>query len=310
MSVETDEQMTNDQESSEQIDASQLAEAGASDSTDTTQVDAETDKVEVEQIDLEALAGSQPETTEKERNNLFAANRVKTKRLKELEAQLEAGNIPQGHEFKPEGQGEKPKVADFVNDDVLYDKFGGSENVALAAYQEAKEDWNAHGTTVGNQTTAHNKQMADNVRFQIAQEETFEGNIDKHRKTIKGLDDSLASAEKIYGEGDFNAIRDAVGDNAPLVLAVLGSNNGERDALAAAVATNNQAHIIKHLTRLEDKILNNLPSVNKISKANSETPLGGGSNDTGGNLQAKIDKAASAGDIDEYQRLKKIQKGS
>ena len=87
MSDNTVEQMTNEQEPVEQIEAGQLAETGVSNSESLTQGDTETEQAEVEQIDLSALAGTQPETTEKEHNNIDADNRVKTKRLKDLEAQ-------------------------------------------------------------------------------------------------------------------------------------------------------------------------------------------------------------------------------
>lgn len=301
-------QMTDEQESGEQMDASQLAETGVSNPDESTQESAGTEQEEVEQIDLSTLAGTQPEKTEKEHNNLYASNRVKTKKLKDLEAQIASGNVPDAHAFKPEAQSEKPKLADFVSDDVLFDKYGSSEAIALAAYNEAKEDWNAHGSTVVNQRTAHNEQLVSNVQGQIAQEEAFESNIEKHRGAIKGLDDSLAHAEKLFGEADFNLIRDHVGDNAPLVLAVLGSNSAERDAFVSSIS-GGQASVIKHLTRLEDRIVSNLPSVNKISKSNTETPLGGGNTDSTGDLQKKIDAAAKSSNVEEYQRLKRIQKG-
>jgi len=92
-----------------QENASEIASA-----EDTTQVESATDEEQIEPVDVSTLVGTQAETSEKERNNLYAANRVKDKQLKELREQIEKGQAPEQHTYKPETVDEKPKLSDFT----------------------------------------------------------------------------------------------------------------------------------------------------------------------------------------------------
>jgi len=300
-------------EEAQEIDISveQLADAGAKAAEDQTHDPVDS---EIEQIDVEALAGTQPEKkeAEKEHNRLYAENRVKTKRLRQLQAQLENGVIPESHAFKPQEAKEKPKLDDFVKGDRFYDDFNGNEAIALAAYQEAKEEWQSGSKSVDAQKEEHLATLRERTMAEIAREEAFDESVAKFGKSVKGLDDSLSKAEKLLGERDFIAVRDVIGDNAALVLAVIGSNAKEqRDFLAVAdkaAVTGDPTAIIKHLTLLEHRVLSNFPSAKTISNAASEKPVGGGEK-VDSNLDALIDKASKAGDADEYRRLMNIKRG-
>ncbi len=314
MSDDNIEQMTKEQNQDGQLDVKTLLSEEGSSEADESNLDLEgeksADKIEVEQIDLSDLAGSQPDDAEeREHNNIYATQRHTAKKLKDLQAQIADGNVPEAHAFKPEALSEKPRLADFTSEARIQTEFNDDSAIALATYHEAMDDWKAQGSQSDVKRDTHNANLANNVEAQIANEESFDSNVKKFRETVKGIDGGLAAAEKLYGEEDFNAIRNTVGDNAPIVLAVLGSDSSEQKAFAAVVAGGNQLQVIQHLTRLEDKLLRKMPSTNQISKSNAEIPLGGGSGGDSGDLQANIDKAAKAGNSDEYMRLKDIQRG-
>ena len=311
MSVDTDEQMTQVESNDEQIAAEQLADAGAEAVETSTQDVAEE---AVEQVSAADLAGTQPEKekADKERNRVYAENRVNKKRIQELEKQVESGVLPEGYDYKPSETIEKPRLTDFKA--RLYDDFEGDSQLMALAYQEAKEDWqdSQRGIETGRQ------EHIDNVKRQIVaqreSEEAFEASIDEHRKVVANIDDSLIKAERLLGRDDFNVIRNMVGtENAALVLAVIGDNNNEQQAFMQvaqnAVATGNQFALVKHLAQLESRILSNLPSATKISTATTESPVDGGNASGTSDIDAKMEKAAKARDHKEYRRLKAIKEG-
>lgn len=286
--------------------ATEQQDAEGSESAEVSTPD--TAEVEVEPVDIETLAGTQPESDAgKEHNKLHASIRVKTKRLKELEAAIERGEVPTDHAFKPKAQAEKPKLTDFTNEERLYDEFGGNAQVALAAYNEAKEEWEGQTGSLKEQEAAHNENLKAQIQAEIEKEQAFEAAIEKHSKYVRNLSESVDSATELLGEPAVAAIRDAIGENSPLVLATLGKSGAEYAALQEVVKTGNPNAVVRHLTRLEDKILANLPST-KISRATPETPLGSGAGAFVGDIDEKMRKAASAMDFKEYERLKAIKK--
>ena len=225
MSVDNDEQMAQDESTIEQVDVEQLAEAGADAAELSTQDNAET---EIEQISAADLAGSQPETDEadKERNKLYAENRVAKKRLRELEKQVDSGNIPESYAFKQSETVERPMLTDYVNEERLFSEFIGDSAVALAAYNEAKESYSEKNGSVESERAAHAESVKRQIAAQMAAETAFDESIAKHSKVVNNIDASLERAESLLGERDFNTVRDIVGgDNAALVLATIGAND-------------------------------------------------------------------------------------
>ena len=65
--------------------------------------------------------------------------------------------------------------------------------------------------------------------------------------------------------------------------------------------------MVKHLARLEDRIVSNLPSAKTISTVASENPVGGDGAADLSDLDKKMNAAAQKGDVGEYRRLKKLQ---
>jgi hypothetical protein len=263
-----------DIEQTEALANEQLSALGNDEAEGSTQESAEE---AIEQVSINDLAGeTKALDSEKKTNNLYAQNRVMSRKLKELESQIEAGNLPPEHAFKPVEKGDRPKLTDFVNDTRLYDEFNGSEALALASFNEAKEEWAESRSSLATQEQSHNEQLLKQVQADKVADEQFIASIDGLRGRIPDIDQSLEKAETVLGVNDFEAIRGAVGGNAALVLGVIGANAEVQAELSEAAATGHTPTLIKYLTRLEDRIVSNLPS-KTVSKAGGETPLGGGS---------------------------------
>lgn len=230
----------------------------------------------IETISLNELVGetqTQNDSEQKEKNKLYAQNRVMARKLKQLEAQAEAGQLPPELAYKPSEDVEEPQLADFQA--RLYDDFEGDTNLMLAHFGEARRKFDGVGATAKAQQAQHNEKVLADVREQQARAESFVANVDKTRKLVPDIDDSLVKAEDMLGTQAFENIRNEVGENAPLVLAALGSNKQKFNELMELNQNGTVNQLVKFLTRLEDDILRKLPS-KTVSKAQSETPLSGG----------------------------------
>ena len=64
---------------------------------------------------------TQGDSEQKEKNKLYAQNRVMARKLKQLEAQAEAGQLPPELAYKPSEDVAEPQLADFQA--RLYDDF-------------------------------------------------------------------------------------------------------------------------------------------------------------------------------------------
>lgn len=266
------EKVSQDVEQIESEDTEQHLLTGVDSVEDSTQESAE----ETQTVSLNELVGETKadDSEQRERNKLYAQNRVMSRKLKQLEAQAEANQLPPEHAFKPVDDVVEPKLTDFQN--RLYDDFEGDANLMLAHFNEARRQYDSAGVAVKAQQDQHNKKVLANVREQQARAESFIANVEKTRKLVPDIDDSLVKAEDMLGAQAFENIRNEVGENAPLVLAVLGSDKKKFNELAELNQNGTVNQIIRFLTRLEDDIVSKLPSKNTISKARGETPLSGG----------------------------------
>ena len=89
--------------------------------------------------DDEAKPKQDPET-----NARFAAKRLERKRQRELEQQAEAvkrGELPENLRVNPDLP-PQPNVNDYLGDDALYGKYNGDTAMAMAALQQANNEWN------------------------------------------------------------------------------------------------------------------------------------------------------------------------
>ncbi len=270
------EKVTEENEAIEASVSEQLESAAVDDVEGSTQEPAEET---VETIGLDDLVGetkAQADDEQKEKNKLYAQNRVMSKKLKHLEEQIDKGVIPEEYAFKPQQAQPEPELADFQS--RLYDDFEGDTNLMLAHFNEAQRKYSQSHQSVSQQEEAHKAQLKQQLAMAQQAEESFLGNVERLQKVIPTIDTGLQKAEQLLGETDFNAIRDAVGDNAPLVLGLIGTNKDVQANLMQAVQ-GGQTSLIKYLTRLEDDAVKRLPQ-KTISKAPSDTPLSGGTSKT------------------------------
>ena len=273
------EKVTEETELTETVETEQQEAAAADLAEGLTQEPAEE---AIETIGLDDLVGetkAQDEAEDehqKQLNNAYAKGRVTRKRLKHLEEQINQGNIPEELAFKPQEPKSAPQLSDFQS--RLYDDFDGEPLVMVEAYKEAVREHEKSHQSVAQQEEAHNAQVKQYLAMQNQAEENFIGNVERLQKVIPTIDTGLQKAEQLLGETDFNAIRDVVGDNAPLVLGLIGTNKDVQANLMQAVQ-GGQTSLIKYLTRLEDDAVKRLPQ-KTISKAPSDTPLSGGTSKT------------------------------
>ena len=270
------EKVTEETELTETVETEQQEAAAADLAEGLTQEPAEE---AIETIGLDDLVGetkAQADDEQKEKNKLYAQNRVMSKKLKHLEEQIDKGVIPEEYAFKPQEAQPEPDLADFQS--RLYDDFEGDTNLMLAHFNEAQRKHSQTHQSVSQQKEAHTAQLKQQLAIAKQAEESFIGNVERLQKVIPTIDTGLQKAEQLLGETDFNAIRDVVGDNAPLVLGLIGTNKDVQANLMQAVQ-GGQTSLIKYLTRLEDDAVKRLPQ-KTISKAPSDTPLSGGTSKT------------------------------
>jgi hypothetical protein len=273
MSDSTVELGSQEVEQAEAIADEQLSELGNNETEDSTQ---ESVEEAVEQVSIDDLMGETKAQDDEQhkKNNLYAQNRIMSKKLKQLEQAVEQGKLPEDYAYKPQGDVSEPDLKDFQG--RLYDDYEGDTSLMLAHYQDSIRKFEQHRSSDKQAREQHNEQVLKNVQAQKANDEAFIASIDKHKAIVPNLDQSLIRAEEKLGVNDFEAVKNAIGnENAPLVLGVIGTNDKVFDDLVQA-AQNGQLSIIQYLTRLEDKIKNNLSSKNTVSKAASESPLSGG----------------------------------
>jgi len=292
----------------EEVVDEQLDSLAGDDAEDSTQEAAEEtiETISINDLGGETQAQSEEEDKhQKELNNAYAKTRKAKKRLKQLEEQVESGTLPQEFAYKPQEVKPEPQLAEFQN--RLYDDFEGDANLMLAHFNEARRQHDASNQSDKQAMQAHNDSLREQIRLEREAEERFQTNVEQFAAVVPDLDDGLAKAEKLLGEQDFNSVRSIVGDNAPLVLGLIGANkdvqNGLQQAVFNATQTQNPTELIKYLTRLEDKVSSGLPR-NKISKAKAETPLSGSANVDQLDKQLKNIEAGKG----EYKNLSAFEK--
>ncbi len=303
-------EVTEENDVVEEVVDEQLESPAGDDAEDSTQ---ETAEETIETISINDLGGeTQAQSDEedkqkqqKELNNVYARTRKAKKRLKQLEEQVESGTLPQEFAYKPQEAKPEPQLAEFQN--RLYDDFEGDSNLMLAHFNEARRQYDASHQSDKQAMQAHNDSLREQIRLEREAEERFQANVEQFAAVVPDLDDGLAKAEKLLGEQDFNSVRSIVGDNAPLVLGLIGANkdvqNGLQQAVFNATQAQNPTELIKYLTRLEDKVSSGLPR-NKISKAKAETPLSGSPNVDQFEKQLKNIEAGKG----EYKNLSAFEK--
>ena len=288
--VDTVEQANQEQEPIEQVTNEQLAEAGADAAELSTQDSAED---VTEQIDLEDLAGeakAQGDEQVKAHNAAMASKRhhlskqIKSKedQLNQLEQQLEQGVLPQGYEFKPQNEAsERPNLDSYKS--RLFDDYEGDTSLMLAYFKEDVRKYEEANQGIDAQRQSHIDDVKADINRERKANEQFIKKTDEFRAIVPNIDDGLNGFNEklIEARGVEVAnrlmpqLRDNIGKNAPLVLAAIGMNDKNFDGLIDAANTGGDVGVTRFLTRLEDRLINGLPSAKTISTAASENPVGG-----------------------------------
>ena len=299
-------------EGSQEVDLSQLDTSEQLEPSADGQVEDSTQEPteEVfETVELNDLVGETKAESddEKEKNKLYASNRVMSKKLKQLEEQVSQGNIPSEFAFNPDDIGEEPSIKDYQA--RLYDEFDGSEAIMIAKYQEDLRKFERKTQGISTQREQHLDNIKQHIQAQNDAISQFEADTENLRKFVPNIDDGLAKAEQLLTPADFNAIRKAAKANAPLVLGLIGTNKQAQIGLAKAVEEQASGRddfaVVQYITRLGDGAVRRLPQ-KTVSRAGGESPLSGGSHKTI-DFDAEIAKVGSDPKLTGMERINKIK---
>ncbi|MBN4856394.1 scaffolding protein [Citrobacter freundii] len=243
-----------------------------------------------------------------ETNAKFAQRRIERKRQRELEQQAEAvkrGELPESIRVTPDLP-PQPNYNDFFTDEAL-EKYGWDNARAQAAFQQATNDWLLKAQDVRSNAVAEQGRKVQEYTQQSAQY------VDAARKHYD-------AAEKL-NIPDYQEKEDAFMQVVPAPVATdimrlfpeksaalmyhLGANPEKARQL---LAMDGQQALIE-LTRLSER-LTLKPRSKPISGApNPDEPLQGQAVAAHMSaLQKQIDAAAKKGDVQEYLKLRAIQK--
>jgi hypothetical protein len=307
-----------DQES-EVIEAAAEEQDLALESADTDDSSQDSEEAEAATVNLADLVGeteAQDDDQEtKQHNASFARERVrqskqlqkKQEKLDQLQAQIEQGQEPAGFEFKAKEATPEPMLDDFIEDEILFGKFKGEPAIALAKYNEAHSQWVRSNQSISTQRDEHRQKSLDNVAAMKAVEDKFAEDVETVKAIAPTIDSDIDNAHTLLGDSDFNAIRNYIGKNSPVVLGVIGASKATQaelaDVVALSKAQKSPIELQKYLTRLEDKVVNNLPKKTHVSQAKAEEPISGGAS-SAFNVDKEIAKINKRTDLTAFDKAK------
>lgn len=317
MSDQEIDQLDQDNELIEAVTEEQDLALESADTDDSSQESEEAEAATVNLADLVGETEAQDDDQEtKQHNASFARERVrqskqlqkKQEKLEQLQAQIEQGQEPAGFEFKAKEATPRPMFDDYKA--RLYDEFEGSEALMLAKLSEDTELWKESNQSISTQRDEHRQKSLDNVAAMKAVEDKFAEDIETVKAIAPTIDSDIDNAHTLLGDSDFNAIRNYIGKNSPLVLGVIGASKATQAELADVVAMGSYSELTKYLTRLEDKVVKNLPKKTHVSQAKAEEPISGGAS-SAFNVDkeiAKINKRTDLTAFDKAMERKALKK--
>ena len=317
MSDQEIDQLDQDNELIEAVTEEQDLALESADTDDSSQESEEAEAATVNLADLVGETEAQDDDLEtKQHNASFARERVrqskqlqkKQEKLEQLQAQIEQGQEPAGFEFKAKEATPRPMFDDYKA--RLYDEFEGSEALMLAKLSEDTELWKESNQSISTQRDEHRQKSLDNVAAMKAVEDKFAEDIETVKAIAPTIDSDIDNAHTLLGDSDFNAIRNYIGKNSPLVLGVIGASKATQAELADVVAMGSYSELTKYLTRLEDKVVKNLPKKTHVSQAKAEEPISGGAS-SAFNVDkeiAKINKRTDLTAFDKAMERKALKK--
>lgn len=243
-------------------------------------------------------------------NAQFAAKRLERKRQRELEQQMEAvqrGEVPEtlrvNAELPPQ-----PNVNDFLGEDALYSKYNGDQALAMAALQQANNEWNLKAQDARSNAVAEQGRKTQQFTQQSTQyAEAARKHYDAAEKlNIPDYQEKEESFMSIVPPQVGTDIMRLFPDKSAAIIYHLGANPEKARQL---LAMDGQSALIE-LARLSER-LTIKPRGKPVSAAPSvDTPVQGLT--TAANidsLRKQMKAAEDRGDPETYRKIKKQLQG-
>ena len=243
-------------------------------------------------------------------NAHFAAKRLERKRQRELEQKMEQvkrGELPENLRVNPDLP-PQPNVNDYLGDDALYGKYNGDTAMAMAALQQANNEWSLKAQDARSNAVAEQGRKTQEYTQQSAQYvEAARKHYDAAEKlNIPDYQDKEDAFMQIVPAPVATDIMRLFPEKSAAIMYHLGANPEKARQL---LAMDGQLALIE-LARLSDR-LTLKPRGTQVSKAPpADEPITGevvAANVAA--LKKKMEEASSKGDVETYRKIKKQLQG-
>lgn len=255
----------------------------------------------------EVVFAGDTDAPEVSQNHIQAAKRIARKKQRDMEQQLErlkAGEVSDNLRVEAEIPSQ-PNINDYLNDDVVAEKYNYDTNIAMAAFNAAQSSWMIEAQKA--QQAAQVKQ-SQNVNSYLKQSESTSAAVRTYYDTAEKLNiaDFDEIEERVIGklpQGWHDDIVRMFPDKAAAIMV-----HFDKNPSAMAKLTNNPGMAVVELTRLADGLT--IKPKSKLSSAPpADTPLNGeGSSLNMDEIKKRMDKAANDGNTAEYRKYKQLLK--
>lgn len=243
-------------------------------------------------------------------NAHFAAKRLERKRQRELEQQAEAvkrGELPENLRVNPDLP-PQPNVNDYLGDDALYGKYNGDTAMAMAALQQANNEWNLKAQDARSNAVAEQGRRTQDFTQQSAQYvEAARKHYDAAEKlNIPDYQEKEDAFMQIVPAPVATDIMRLFPEKSAALMYHLGANPEKARQL---LAMDGQSALIE-LTRLSER-LTLKPRGQQVSFAPpaDQSLTGDVSAANVDAMRKAMEAASSKGDVETYRKLKAKLKG-
>ncbi|MEH4296530.1 scaffolding protein [Enterobacter ludwigii] len=243
-------------------------------------------------------------------NAHFAAKRLERKRQRELEQKMEQvkrGELPENLRVNPDLPAQ-PNVNDYLGDDALYGKYNGDTAMAMAALQQANNEWSLKAQDARSNAVAEQGRKTQEYTQQSAQ---YVEAARKHYDAAEKLnipdyqEKEEAFAQLVPPQIVFD-LMDLFPEKSAALMYHLGSNPEK----TRQILQMSQQQALIELARLSER-LTLKPRGKQVSSAPpADEPITGevvAANVAA--LKKKMEEASSKGDVETYRKIKKQLQG-
>lgn len=243
-------------------------------------------------------------------NAHFAAKRLERKRLRELEQkmdQVKRGELPEHIRVNPDLPAQ-PNVNDYLGDDALYGKYNGDTAMAMAALQQANNEWSLKAQDARSNAVAEQGRKTQEYTQQSAQYvEAARKHYDAAEKlNIPDYQDKEEAFAQLVPPQIVSDLMVLFPEKSAALMYHLGSNPEK----TRQILQMNQQQALIELTRLSER-LTLKPRGKQVSSAPpADEPITGevvAANVAA--LKKKMEEASSKGDVETYRKIKKQLQG-